>query len=63
MVGFKLDEEIQKDAFHLVMFLYQSYNLLPLSFYLQNMTLSTLMILAVSRMCIIYDLCNGPCPP
>ena len=29
MVSFKLDKEIQKDAFHLVTFLYQAYNLLP----------------------------------
>ena len=63
MVSFKLDEEIQKDAFHFVMFLYQAYNLPHFQFYSQNMTLSTLLILAVSRMCIIYDLCNGPCPP
>ena len=50
MVSFKLNEEIQKDAFHLVMFLYQAYNLLPFSFYSQNTTLSMLLILAVSRM-------------
>ena len=28
MVSFKLDKEIQKDAFHLVMFLYRAYNLI-----------------------------------
>ena len=29
MVSFKLDEEIQKDAFHFAMFLYQAYNSPP----------------------------------
>ena len=48
---------------HLSLFLYQAQNLPSSLFYLQNMTILTLLILAVCRMCVIYELCNGLCSP
>ena len=69
MVGFELGKETKKDGFfsschewgqrktnHLSPFLHRAQNSLSFFPYLQNMTLSTLLILAVCRTRVIYKL-------
>ena len=48
---------------HLSLFLYQAQNLPSFLFYLQNMTLATLLILAVLSTYTIFEPHHGPCSP
>ena len=76
MVGFELGKETKKDGFfsschewgqrktnHLSPFLHRAQNSLSFFPYLQNMTLSTLLILAVCRTRVIYKLRDRPRSP
>ena len=60
MVSFKLSKDINKDFF-ISYFLFltklKTYYLSN-AIYIQNITLSTLLILAVYRMCVMYELCK-----